>query len=75
MRFTHRRALTSDLFDSPSVVDSLIAQMEQELLLHAWREGWLPDNITWEMWVECPEWSDLYMPIIEARMTSERQRA
>lgn len=74
MTFTRRKALTCDFFDYSGYVDNLIARMEQELLMTAWRSGWLPDNITWEMWVERPEWSDQYMPIIEARMTTDRQR-
>lgn len=75
MKFTRRLALTCDLFDSPSVVDSLIARTEQDLLMAAWNQGRLPEDISWEMWVECPAWSDQYMPVIEARMTTERTRA
>jgi hypothetical protein len=71
---TQSRILSSDLFDTPDLVDTLTARMEKDLLLHAWDLGWLPARTSWQFWIEKPMFSSFYLPMAEVRMDVTERR-
>lgn len=72
--FTHRQHLHASLFDRTGVADIWLDQIEEQLVLAAWRAGWLPTQTTWDMWVEVMEYSQEPIPVVEVSMRVERRR-
>ena len=68
--FTLRKALLTQYFEHPRMIDDILGRLEDEAALAAWRSGHSPGRPSWDMWMD---WSLLLggMPVVEVSIIGE----
>ena len=62
-------AFPTQYFYSPRRVDHLLDRLEQDVVMKAWRDGFAPGPVKWQMWVE--GWPGIFSQMAVVRVQLE----